>query len=161
MALFYGWGSAALLESLWGDGLLFTTKFPEIPGTHLIDLRRMKYWVDLGATQWFGPVEWESNGWNTRTLLHPASFRSSTNITSVCGVFLNFPWKILVNFVTQYTTHLQYWHNILLYIAGIHCSCLISFSIIANIVLTLSTNSGPHTQCFFTIFSKFYKDKQC
>ena len=53
MALFYGWGSAALLESLWGDGLLFTTKFPEIPGTHLIDLRRMKCWVDLGATQWF------------------------------------------------------------------------------------------------------------
>ena len=32
---------------------LFTTKFPGTPGTHLIDLRRMKGWVDLGATQWF------------------------------------------------------------------------------------------------------------
>ena len=30
------------------------TKFPEIPGTHLIDLRRMKDRVNLGATQWFG-----------------------------------------------------------------------------------------------------------
>ena len=33
--------------------LLFTTKFPEIPGTFLIDLGRMKGWVDLGAIQWF------------------------------------------------------------------------------------------------------------
>ena len=36
---FYGWGSAAArLEPLWGSSLLFTTKFPEIPGTHFIDL---------------------------------------------------------------------------------------------------------------------------
>ena len=34
MAHFYGWGST-------GGSLLFTTKFPEIPGTHLIDLGRM------------------------------------------------------------------------------------------------------------------------
>ena len=35
MALFiYGWGSAASrLEALRGGSLLFTTKFPEIPGT--------------------------------------------------------------------------------------------------------------------------------
>ena len=33
-----------------GDNLLFTTKFPEILGTHFINLRRMKDWVDLGAT---------------------------------------------------------------------------------------------------------------
>ena len=42
MAPFYWWGS-----------LLFTTKFPEIPRTHFIDLLRMKGWVDLGATQLF------------------------------------------------------------------------------------------------------------
>ena len=43
MALFYGWGStASRLESLRGGSLLFTTKFPEIPGTHFINLRRMK-----------------------------------------------------------------------------------------------------------------------
>ena len=54
MAPFYGWGSTALrLEPLRGGSLLFTTKFPEIPGTHFIDLGRMKGCVDLGATQWF------------------------------------------------------------------------------------------------------------
>ena len=36
---FYGWGStASTLEPLQGGSLLFTTKFPEIPGTHFIDL---------------------------------------------------------------------------------------------------------------------------
>ena len=30
------------VEQLRGNSLLFTTKFPEIPGTHFIDLRRMK-----------------------------------------------------------------------------------------------------------------------
>ena len=49
MAPFYGYGStASRLEPL----LLFTTKFPEIPGTHFIDLGRMIV-VDIGATQWF------------------------------------------------------------------------------------------------------------
>ena len=36
---FYGWGSAASrLGSLRGCSLLFTNKFPEIPGTYFIDL---------------------------------------------------------------------------------------------------------------------------
>ena len=43
MAPFYGWGSTvSRLEPLRGGSLLFTTKSPEIPGTHFIDLRRMK-----------------------------------------------------------------------------------------------------------------------
>ena len=43
MAPFYGWGStASRLESLQGGSLLFTTKSPEITGTHFIDLKRMK-----------------------------------------------------------------------------------------------------------------------
>ena len=43
MAPFYGWGSAtSRLEPLRGDSLLFITKSPEIPGTHFIDLGRMK-----------------------------------------------------------------------------------------------------------------------
>ena len=43
MALFYGWGStASRLEPLRGGSLLFITKFPEIPGTHFVDLERMK-----------------------------------------------------------------------------------------------------------------------
>ena len=54
MASFYRWGlTASRLEPLWGSSLPFTTKFPEIPGTHFIDLRMMKGWVDLGATLWF------------------------------------------------------------------------------------------------------------
>ena len=36
MAPFSGWGStASRLEPLRGGSLLFTSKFPEIPGTHL------------------------------------------------------------------------------------------------------------------------------
>ena len=43
MTPFYGWGStASRLHPLRGGSLLFTTKFPEIPGTHLINLKRMK-----------------------------------------------------------------------------------------------------------------------
>ena len=43
MVPFYGWGStASRLEPLSGGSLLFATKFPKIPGTHFIDLRRMK-----------------------------------------------------------------------------------------------------------------------
>ena len=43
MASFYGWGStASRLQPLRGGSLLFTTKFPEIPGTHFIDFGRMK-----------------------------------------------------------------------------------------------------------------------
>ena len=43
MASFYGWRSTtSRLEPLREGSLLFTTKFPEIPGTHFIDLGRMK-----------------------------------------------------------------------------------------------------------------------
>ena len=43
MAPFYGWGStASRLVRLRGGNLLFTTKFPDTPGTHFIDLGRMK-----------------------------------------------------------------------------------------------------------------------
>ena len=38
-----GWGStASRIEPLQRGSLLFTTKFPKIPGTHFIKLRRMK-----------------------------------------------------------------------------------------------------------------------
>ena len=60
MAPFYGWGStASRLVPLWGGSLLFTLKFPDIPGTHFINLGRMKCWVDLGAIQWF----WTRDPW--------------------------------------------------------------------------------------------------
>ena len=34
-------------RALQGGSLLFTTEFSEIPGTHLINLRNMKSWVNL------------------------------------------------------------------------------------------------------------------
>ena len=43
MAPFYGLGStASRLEPLQGGSLFFTTKFPEITGTHFINLGRIK-----------------------------------------------------------------------------------------------------------------------
>ena len=66
MAPFYGWGSTAWrLELLQGGSLLFATKFPEIPGTHFINLERMKGWVDPVA---MGPVDWESNTLTARPI---------------------------------------------------------------------------------------------
>ena len=63
MAPFYGWGStASRLEPLQGGSLLFTTKFPEIPGAHFIDLGRMKEWVVLNT----GLLDWESSALTTR-----------------------------------------------------------------------------------------------
>ena len=60
MAPFYGWGStASRLQPLRGGSLLFTIQFPEIPGTHFIDLGRIKGWFDLGATHWF----WTRDFW--------------------------------------------------------------------------------------------------
>ena len=43
MAPFYGSSStASRLQPLQGGSLLFTIQFPEIPGTHFINLRRTK-----------------------------------------------------------------------------------------------------------------------
>ena len=43
MAPFYGWGSIdSRLEHLRAGSLLYNTKVPEIPGTHFIDLGKMK-----------------------------------------------------------------------------------------------------------------------
>ena len=40
--LWMGFSCLEATEPLSGGSLLFTNKFPEIPGTHLIDLQRMK-----------------------------------------------------------------------------------------------------------------------
>ena len=43
MVPFYGWGSTvSRLKPLQEVSLLFANKFPEIPGTHSIDLRKIK-----------------------------------------------------------------------------------------------------------------------
>ena len=49
IALFYGWGStASRLQPLWGGSLPFTIQFPENPGTHFIDLGRIKCYRTSG-----------------------------------------------------------------------------------------------------------------
>ena len=56
---------------------LFTTKIPEIPGTHFIELGRMKGWVGFGASQKHGknslkntgPLDCECSVLTTRPLL--------------------------------------------------------------------------------------------
>ena len=68
MAPFYGWGSTAWrLEPIRGGSLLFTTTFPEIPGTHFIDLRRMKGHPVVLSME---PQDWESSALSTRPFLH-------------------------------------------------------------------------------------------
>ena len=57
MSPFYGWGSTvSRLEPLRGGSLLFTTKFPEISGTHFTDLVRilqdLKRLVDKLDSTW-------------------------------------------------------------------------------------------------------------
>ena len=54
------------IESLRGN-LLFTTKFPEIADTHLIELGWMKGWVDLSnpVVLNMGPLDWESSVFTT------------------------------------------------------------------------------------------------
>ena len=72
-APFYGWGStASRLEPLRGGSLLFTTKFPEIPGTHFINLGRMKdswLWSHLVILN-AGLLDWESSTLTTTPVLH-------------------------------------------------------------------------------------------
>ena len=45
--LWMGFDCLKAAEQLRGGSLLITTKFPEIPGTHLINFGKMKGWVDF------------------------------------------------------------------------------------------------------------------
>ena len=72
MAPFYEWCStASRLEPLQRGSLLFTTKFPEVPGTHFIDLGRMKGlsqpWSDPVVLN-TGPLDWEFSALTIRPL---------------------------------------------------------------------------------------------
>lgn len=50
--LWMGFNCLKVTEPLLEDCLVFTTKSPGISRTHFIELRRIKRWVNLGATQW-------------------------------------------------------------------------------------------------------------
>ena len=79
MAPFYGWGStASRLEPIWGGNLLFPNKFPKVPGTQFINVRRIKVFdgrrisgpLSHPVVLNTGPLDWESSTLTTRPLLH-------------------------------------------------------------------------------------------
>ena len=63
--------------------LLFTTKFPEVPGTHFIDHgedeRLSRPWSHPAVLN-TGPLDWESSALTTRPLLHKERKIGGTNI---------------------------------------------------------------------------------
>ena len=70
MASFYGWGSTgSRQEPLRGSSLLFTTKFPEIPATHFVDLGRMSRFWSQPVVLNTGPLDGESSALTTRPML--------------------------------------------------------------------------------------------
>ena len=84
MAPFCGWGStASRLEPFRGSSLLLTTKFPEISGTHFINLERIKGWVNLGATRWF----WTQDPWIVNPV--PWQLYHCSNFTENSLIFQN------------------------------------------------------------------------
>ena len=83
IAPFYGWRSiASRLEPLQGGSLLFTTKFPEIPGTDFIDLGRLKGWVDLGAIHWF----WTFDPWIVNQAPLPVGHCTYSPYQKICHI---------------------------------------------------------------------------
>ena len=46
-----GFNCVKTTEPLREDSLLLTTRSTEVTSTHFIDIRKMKGWVDQGATQ--------------------------------------------------------------------------------------------------------------
>ena len=68
--LWMGFNCLKAAEPLLGESLLFTTKSPKVPDTHLIHSGRMKGWVNLGTIQRFWTLDWESSTLTTRLLLY-------------------------------------------------------------------------------------------
>ena len=83
--IFVKYKNASRQEPLPGGILLFATKSLEIPGTHFIDLGRVKDWVGTLDT---GPLAWESSALTTRPLLYNNTLRTSPKPKMIV---LNFP----------------------------------------------------------------------
>ena len=113
----YGWGStASRLESLRGGSLPFTTKFPDIPGTHFTDLR----WKDERRSRpWGHPVvlntgtlDWESSTLTTRPLPPLLPFRKTStgqNASSFIGPEL---WNKIPEEIKRTTNLNTFKHNV-------------------------------------------------
>ena len=113
-----GFNCLRATEPLRGDSLLFIIQFPGVPpATDLIDLRRMKGWIDRGATQWFctldpriGAKEWHWKSW----YLGGAPRKLGRGYKSTFANFLYFIYGIsyvlILCFVCQFL--LQWCHNL-------------------------------------------------
>ena len=71
----YGWGSTApMLEPLRGGSLLFTTKLPEIPGTHFYSIPRTQSLLMITEFKWINVYSSWSHQ-KTICFLKPNDFR--------------------------------------------------------------------------------------
>ena len=75
MAPFYGWGStASKLVPLQGGNLLFTTKFPDIPGIYSFHRPRNDERLSQPCSHPVvlntGPLDWKSSALTTRPSLY-------------------------------------------------------------------------------------------
>ena len=102
-----GFSGLQVTEPLQGGILLFTTKLQGIPGSHLINLGKVKDRVNLGATNWFWtryPLDWESSAktnqlylprTNQETWMQILPYKAKDEKTSCKSMWIKHPWNIV------------------------------------------------------------------
>ena len=74
-------------------------RFPEVPGTQLINLGRIKGWVDHGATQWFQTRDpWIENSASSQ-LGHCVFNLSPWDVEIISTYFSVWLWNVKINFL--------------------------------------------------------------
>ena len=108
MTLFYGWGSTVSRLQRHRERIVLTIQLPGVPGTQLIDLGRMKDWVDSGATQCF----WRWDPCNGNPAPKPLDYCSVAPINFNITIFrqkdvLNLNESIIVFWCLYATLYLE------------------------------------------------------
>ena len=125
MAPFYGRGLTVLrLQSHYEETVYFLISSPGVSSTHLINLRRMKYWVDLAATQRF----WTRDPWIGNPI--PYHKVNAAFIWHRISLILN---KIFQGLRISIILIWQFIFNFLCQVSGVRCV----FIIICLIILTI------------------------
>ena len=114
-------------EPLRGGSLLFTTKSPEIFGTHFIDLGKMKGWVNLGATKWF----WTWDPWTGNQHLNVNCSQNAKN--AVLFINTNFLNECLLCDVT-FDNKKGYIIVLLNYITVSHITVILNLSTLQSLI---------------------------
>ena len=97
-----GFNCLKVTEPIQGDSLLLS------PSTHLIDLRKMEGWVDLGVSQCFWTQDywiWNPRLWPVRMALHTFFFLIFNQ--SFCLYLLNPQRSIIDHFDVRVDTDLR------------------------------------------------------